>query len=188
MARGLIRIADAAIKVWVPEVIQHTTYSCGAAALHSVCCYWGVGLRCDLDYIPYLECNDKAGTTPENIIYFARSLGLRAKEMHGMSIEDLKQLLDAGRPVICPIQAWGNKRTYRDKNHSGHYVIVIGYDDRRIYMEDSSLPGRRGYLIYRQFVQRWHDEDYYGNLYNQYGIAIWRSGKPGYISQATKVG
>jgi predicted double-glycine peptidase len=188
MAKGFIRIADEAIKVWVPEVIQHTTYSCGAAALHAVCCYWGVGMRCDLDYIPYLEADAKAGTVPENIIYFARSVGLRARAAHDMEIAALKAWLDEGKPVICPIQAWGKKSKYRDKNHSGHYVTAIGYDKKHIYFEDSSLPGKRGYLTYKQFVERWHDEDYFGNTYNRYGIAIWKSGKPGYIYRAAKVG
>ncbi len=181
------RIPDGAIKVWVPEVIQHVRFSCGPSSLHSVCCYWGVGLRCDLDYISYLECNDKAGTLPENMIYYARSVGLYIKEQHNMEIDDLKALLDAGKPIICLIQAWGNKKKYKYKNHSGHYVIVIGHDENRIYFEDSSLPGKRGYLTYKQFKDRWHDIDCFGNEYIQYGIAIWKNGKPGYIHRAEKI-
>jgi len=187
MAKGVVRIAEGAIKITVPEVIQHTSYSCGASSLHAICCYWGVGLRCDLDYIPHLESDNKAGTTPQNITYFARSAGLRVKEIHDMEIADLKELLDQGKPVICCIQAWGDSKKYKKKNYSGHYITAIGYDKKHIFFEDSSLPGVRGYLTYKQFEDRWHDEDIYGNIYNHYGIAIWKNTKPGYLYRAKKV-
>lgn len=175
------------IKVLVPDVVQNTRFSCGAAALHAVCAYWGVGMDNDLDYFPYLETNVRDGTMPENIVWYARHVGLRVREHHDMDFERLKEYLDGGVPVIVPLQAWGNPANYREGNGEGHYVVIIGYDEKRIYMEDPVLYCKHGYLTYKQFEERWHDVDAKGREFNRYGIAIWKY-KPAYLLRAQKIG
>ena len=56
---------------------------------------------------------------------FARH-GYRAKACHG-SIDTLKQRLAEGNPIIVFIRVTGDT----------HYVVVVGYDERHIYLADS---------------------------------------------------
>jgi predicted double-glycine peptidase len=180
-------IPKGAIKVPVLNVRQQTRFSCGAAVLHTVCTYWGIESDNEFDYIEALESDPQMGTPPDRIITFARQRGLKAKEQHDMTIADLKYNLDRGRPVIVLIQAWGDKKEYKSLNRHGHYVIVIGYDSRKIYIEDPVLEGIRGCLTNKQFEERWHDRDGDGNYYTKYGISVWRKGKPSYLTKAIEV-
>ncbi len=40
----------------------------------------------------------------------------------------------------------------------GHYVVAIGYDKERIYLEDPSTI-LRSYISYQDLEERWHDTD-----------------------------
>jgi sialate O-acetylesterase len=151
-------VPDGTIKVDLPGVQQRDDYSCGAAALMSVCSYFGVGPD-DLDeYKKKLGTNEENGTNVYEILKMARELGLEADIHHDMTLDDLRKRLDEGAPVIVSIQAYGDPVTYyRDDN--GHYVVAIGYDEGNFYFEDPVLPGRRGFLPVKEFDRRWHDDE-----------------------------
>lgn len=96
------------------------------------------------------------------------------RAQHNMPIETLKEYLEIGIPVICAIQAHGEKKDYSDRD-SGHYVVAIGYDSRNIYFEDPMLKeNSRGFLSTKEFLKRWIDEDIDGWKYDNFGIAIWK--------------
>lgn len=188
MARKVITsVPEGAIKTPTANVKQTTTFSCGAATLHSVCAYWGVGLACEEDYFRVLNTDEETGTLPDRIISYAKKRGLHVDAKDCMTVAELQRHLDKGRPVIVLVQAHGDKRKYRDYNEAGHYVIAIGYDDRKVYFEDPIMSGRRVFMTYPEFDDRWHDRDASGKEYIRYGIAIWRKGKPSYIYQAEKM-
>jgi predicted double-glycine peptidase len=150
-------------------VQQSTDYTCGAAALQAVCCYFGVGPSDPDDYVRLLKTTAKSGTKPEEITKWATDFGLCAERVENMSDEELKRHLDAGEPVICSMQAYGPDRKrieeytaktsghYLDKD--GHYIVAIGYDDQNFYFEDPSLAGRRGFIPIEEFGRRWHEND-----------------------------
>jgi len=91
----------------------------------------------------------------------------------------LKQCIDKGIPVIIPIQAWENKKVKRwDKCwKSGHYVIPIGYDEKRVYFQDPAAIVRT-YLDFKELGERWHDLDGNKKIIN-FGI-IFYGKKPDY--------
>lgn len=171
------QIPEGAVKIHLPKVQQTTKYSCGAAALRAVCGYFGVGPEDEEDFIKILNSNPDDGTMPSNIINASRHLGLHAFGRQHMTIDSLKKRLEKRIPVICALQAWGTPKEYENTN-SGHYVVAIGFDDEKIYFEDPSINKSRGFLPYRDFLNRWHDKDAAGKKYDRFGIAIWTTRQP----------
>lgn len=162
------------IKISLPSVQQSHAYDCGSACLRGVCEYFKVGPEKEADFIKACKTKKSKGTKPEDLIRAAHLFGLNVKSKAGMTLEEVKAALDAGRPIICPIQAHGEKTDQYNKKENGHYVVAIGYDNQYIYFEDPKLTGSRGFLPFKEFQKRWKDQDVDGNQYVQYGIIIWK--------------
>lgn len=180
------------IKVPLQSVRQTTGFSCGAAALRSIFQYYGVGPDEEHKFIDMMNSTHRDGTLPAHIVATAKDYGLCVCEKHELSINKLKKLLDQEKPIICPIQAYGPEKQYKNqKRKNGHYVVAIGYDDGHIFFEDPILKGRRGYLTYEEFNERWYDKDAEGTLYDHYGIVIWKKGDHArnaqYLTKARKI-
>lgn len=164
------------VRIPLPKVEQVENYDCGPAALRAICQYYKVGPDDHEQYIKDCKTTKQYGTEPKHLIRVAKKYGLNAKGIHGMSIEQLEGFLDEGKPVILDIQAWGKEHHYK-KLQSGHYVVAIGYDDKRIYCEDPSVHTRkRGSISKKELMERWKDVDN-GKVLKQYGIVIWKEGK-----------
>lgn len=176
------RIPEDAIKIHLPKVEQTTNFSCGSACLRAIADFFGVGPDKEGDFIKLLHSDPEDGTTPANIVKVARMLDLHAFARQGMTIDSLKSRLEKHIPVICALQAYGDTRKYPTKDASGHYVVAIGHDDKSIYFEDPALKKTRGFLPYREFLDRWHDEDANGKKWMRLGIAIWRATPPENVS------
>jgi len=144
----------------VPDVRQSTTYSCGAAALQAVLCAWGIDSR-ERTLMDKCGTTESAGTAPEAIAAAARARGLAATLVDETDLAALRAAAARGVPAIVAIQAWTDERpagfSWRDDWEDGHYVIVLGIDDRNVYVEDPSLLGTRGIIPRTEFVDRWHD-------------------------------
>jgi predicted double-glycine peptidase len=166
---------DPHIKVHLPKVHQ-TLNACGPFALRAICKLFGVGPKTHKKIIKDCKMTEH-GTKPSNIVNAARSYGLSVKTKQKMTIEELKNHLDLQRPVICCIQAYGKLKEYSERE-CGHYVIACGYDQALIYFEDPMMKDSRGFLSYEDFTTRWHDEDYEGKKYDNYGIVIWKKSGP----------
>lgn len=160
------------VKVRVPKVRQTTGYSCGAAALKAVCKYFCAGPDDEDEFIEALGSDPDGGTAPADIVRVARKFGLRAVLQKGMPLAELQHHLDAGRPVICAMQAWGDEEAY-DNEESGHYVVAVGYNEGNVFFEDPAMDGKsRGFLPIKEFVSRWHDTDKHGQHYDHLGIVF----------------
>lgn len=182
------RIPKGAIKIDLPNATQMTDYTCGASALQSICAYFGVGPENEWDFEEQMGM-PVTGADPIHITTAARSYGLRVQEYRPMTIAQLERCLDKRRPVILMLQAWG-AGAYDDVWTDGHYVVAIGYDDKRIYVEDPSIHGSRGYLRRDELEARWHDVEGEDNHHtDRLGIAIWRDepAKFGYHRRARHV-
>ncbi len=144
----------------VPDVRQSTTYSCGAASLQAVLAYWGVDKR-EGDLMTLLGSKETSGTGLDKIIAVAESLGLKAGYRENLTLRDLRNSLDRGVPVIVAIQAWTDAPAagfdWKNDWEDGHYVVVIGVDDEKVYVEDPSLLGSAGFIPKDEFTARWHD-------------------------------
>lgn len=168
------QIPNHAIKIALPVVRQQTNYSCGAQALRTIAKYFQVGPDSEKDFIKLCHTSTEKGTTPANLAKAGLKIGLHTALKQGMTLKELISYIKQGIPVVCNMQAWGEKEDY-PKDESGHYIVAIGFDDSKIYFEDPSIDNPdRGYLSYEEFEKRWHDQDRQGKRLNHLGIAFWK--------------
>jgi hypothetical protein len=94
--------------------------------------------------------------------YTLRSLGYAAFESFGMSIENLKRYLDAGKPLI--LLMW-----YSEAKRYGHYRVLVGYNETHFFLHDPwnkpEWGGKYGGLAiafnYTAFLDLWNYSDYW---------------------------
>ena len=164
----------------LPLCRQATDYTCGAAALQSILYYYGDEWG-EASLAEALNSNPDYGTNYHDIISVAEGEGLQAEAHSDMTIEDLKADVLAGKFVIVALQAWSeNPDSYASDWNDGHYAVVIGYDDTRIYFMDPLQLGNYTYIPTDEFLIRWHDtdSDYVTQLVH-FGIIVW-SNEPVY--------
>jgi predicted double-glycine peptidase len=148
----------------VPTVRQSTNYTCGVAALMSVLQYWGVEYREDAlkEELGAKFCNPDLGTNHLRILEFAKEQGFEAIKHLNLGLDNLKKMIDLGKPVMIALQAWAEDPqtvNWKEDYEDGHYVVVIGYDDQNVFFMDPSTLGNYVYVPTQEFLDRWHDED-----------------------------
>ena len=143
----------------VPLARQATSYTCGTAALQSILYYYGDEYREDR-LAKRLKSDPDNGTNYRNMVQFAQSKGIEVVVRTNMTIDDLKLALHNRHPVIVAFQAWSdNVSNYTDDWEDGHYAVVIGYDNDRLYFMDPSTLGNYTFISNSDFLKRWHDID-----------------------------
>lgn len=182
-------------KVMVPVAVatQKHKYDCGPAALRAVAEYFGVDLDQD-DFIKFCDAGERKGTHPEDLAKVAKALGLHATIKQHMTLEELLHHVTREHPVICAIQAWGNRKNY-DHLEDGHYVVAMGFDPKKktvLFQDPSMHDGSRGEIPYDEFVRRWHDKEAYPERkVTHLGIVIWadpaRERDPNYKAKSKKI-
>lgn len=148
----------------VPVVTQRSNFSCGPAAALALLRFWRPDAYDAVEevalYAP-LETTDARGTEPEPIAELLRKSGLEAKYRYGdVTVNDLERAVDAGEPPIVDLQAWTDHPIpYRDTWDAGHYVVMVGYDDERLFFADPSTMTPHGYVFLprAELDERWHD-------------------------------
>lgn len=163
----------------VPYWGQVNGYYCGPACLQMVFDYYG-------ELIPQNEIAEAARTTsgvtygdelrraahfsnlstsmgtemPINITgYTLRKLGYAAFEWGGMTIDQLKALIEQDYPIIALM--------FTVPQGYGHFRVVIGYDDTYIYTNDpwtfgGGYGGPNYKLNYSEFDQLWDYSGHWG--------------------------
>ncbi len=135
----------------VPFYYQITTYYCGPAALEMVFDYYGEDISqmeiADVARTSYLE----GGTFTDEMRraahfsnlsisfgdempggitgYSAREVGYAAFEQWELTVDDVKNLINNGEPLIV-LMWWSTAKVY------GHYRVVVGYTETHIIMHD----------------------------------------------------
>lgn len=160
------------VLIEVPQTRQATPYTCGVAALQSILAHNGFLYRQDV-LERRVEATPERGTRPEAMITCMEDHGIGARIEENMTLERLRAHIDAGRPVICFLQAWNDdpEFDYSTGWEDGHYAIAVGYDADRIYFMDPSTLGAYAYIPNEKFLRRWHDGDERGQIY-QAGIVV----------------
>lgn len=137
-----LREAAGPVLLDLPDTRQQSDYSCGAAALQAVFSYFGVsGDEAALRQV--LGTEPTEGTAADQMAVVARRAGLVAEFFQGMTLDTVRGHLDAGRPVILVVLAYG----------TGHYVVAIGYDGQRFTLHDPAA-GRVEWLA-EELLARW---------------------------------
>jgi predicted double-glycine peptidase len=163
---------EADVMVPVQPANQEFHFDCGAGALRAITDYFGIDKDHD-ELIKLCNSTKEKGTRPEELVRAAQALGLQARIVEKMTLDELKQYLLQKKPVICAVQAWGDEEEYHKLN-DGHYIVAIGFGKGKIVFQDPSLKGSRGYIPEREFVKRWVDKEY-GEKQPEHhlGIVIW---------------
>lgn len=166
----------------VPEVSHHRQeekFTCGPASLKEVADGEGIPVT-EKQLANEAEAGPEKGTEPPDMVETAEKIGLTTRFHENISVADLCKILEAKHPVIVSIQAYGDQEDYR-KLESGHYVVVVGYDQNNIYFQDPSIEGegKHGFIPLGEFEQRWHDREYNGRTYHHLAIEAWRPGPVG---------
>jgi predicted double-glycine peptidase len=169
--------AHAAPLLPVPLVSQSTGYSCGAAALLSVLLYFRVFDGPESELHGPLGVTPQEGTHPDRIVAVARRYGLQAEKRVGLGQADLVAALADGALVILDIQAWpvGGASRWEQRWEDGHYVVLVGADERNLYVMDPSLRDRYGFIPRGELAARWHDYEREGRrrrVYEHMAIVI----------------
>jgi predicted double-glycine peptidase len=161
-------------------VRQATTWSCGAAALLSVLYYWNVYDRPEASLWKRLHTTEKDGTEPEPIATLARELHLMAKVRREVALDDARAALARGETVILDLQAWPDrKRDWSSDWDDGHYVVLVGADEKYLYVMDPSTPAEYAFVAIDEFLTRWHDVELVaGKAKRVQHLAIFISGPP----------
>ncbi len=143
----------------VPMTRQATDYTCGVAALQSVFMFFGDEVL-ESVLSKNLKADPKEGTAYQQIVRVAKSKGYAVEVFKNMTLDNLKGLIDKGKPVICLIQAWPERKVnYETDWEDGHYVVAIGYDKDNIFFMDPSTLGNYTFIPIKEFLTRWHDTD-----------------------------
>jgi len=163
-AQAPTQVSTRARILWeVPLYQQSTNYSCGAAALQSALGYYGIQMT-EEDIMKGAHTTAKDGTEMEPMAALAISKGLKATIRLNMTVAELATIVGSGQLTIVTMQAWRDDpkpgvavKPWADTWDSGHYLTVIGVDDKNVFFVDPSLHGRRGFIPIPEFEQRWHD-------------------------------
>jgi predicted double-glycine peptidase len=125
----------------------------------------------------------KDGTEMEPMAALANAKGVKAEIRLNLTIADLAATLATGQVAIVSMQAWRDEppagqpvKPWAQTWDSGHYLTVIGIDDKNVFFVDPSLHGRRGYIPIKEFEERWHDGSI--RLGQMQAPAILFAGKP----------
>ncbi|HEY4393896.1 MAG TPA: cysteine peptidase family C39 domain-containing protein [Polyangia bacterium] len=161
----------------VPLISQASPWTCGPAALMSVLVYFGVFDDAESRLDAELGATPQDGTRVRALVAGARRFGLVADARTALELDDLENELSRGAVVIVALQAWatGTVTDWRSHWEDGHYVVVVGLSDDRVYFMDPSVRTGYAYLPRAAFVDRWHDYDLEAGrkvVWNRLGIVI----------------
>lgn len=94
--------------------------------------------------------NKRDGTNPENMVKGAKALGFEAYEKQNFTVEEVKQSLHQGFPIIANHQA---EPAYGE----GHYAVIMGYSKHDFIISDPSE--NEGYVItpIEEFMAKWYE-------------------------------
>jgi predicted double-glycine peptidase len=153
-------ISRSSILTSVPDVLQSTDYSCGAASLQAVLSYYGTDVR-EQVLMDRMSTSPHNGTDPDDIVRVARELGFDATVDIELTVDDLTASIREGVPVIIAAQAWADEKepgfSWADDWEDGHYMVVIGVDRGLVYLEDPAQTGTLETLPIAEFNDRWHN-------------------------------
>jgi ABC-type bacteriocin/lantibiotic exporter with double-glycine peptidase domain len=147
---------------------------CGAKALQLVMAYYGVDIR--LGELLEKLGTDEMGTSVQKMIDVAGEMGFEVLAREGWSLEEVKVLIDDGRPFIVLLQAWAERQMtleeWRKDYEDGYYAVVIGYTRGLLIFEDPA-SFRRTWLSEEEFLARWHDKSpETGEVHDRFGMVL----------------
>ena len=150
----------------VPFVRQKPGY-CGPASLAMVLGYWDVKVSQD-EVARELGLEEGGAASVQDMAWYSEKHGLDAEIVTG-NLSLLKRMVDQGIPIIV-------LQKYSETSPSGHYRVVVGYDDTsgRLCLLDPHLG--RITMSYGEFAGLWIIREHY--VFENITIIIHHPHKP----------
>jgi predicted double-glycine peptidase len=135
-------------RVDIPHHRQSKPHTCGPTSLRMVLEF--LGLIKTEEELEMLAGTIEEGTTPYNLIKAAESLNLHCYVKSPSSVEEVKNFIDSGLPVIV---------SYFDTDEL-HYSVIVGYDENKFYFNDPwDGTDQVEMMEIDKFVPLWYDRD-----------------------------
>src|SRR5688572_14732262 len=96
-------IPRGAIRIPVPDTVQQTDWTCGAASVRAICGYFGCGPSTERQYKLDMSI-PRAGADPEHLMWGFLRYGLDFRAYYPMTVEQLESSVRRGRPVLLMLR------------------------------------------------------------------------------------
>jgi predicted double-glycine peptidase len=131
------------------------TDMCGPASLKIVLEYYGVN-KSEEELAVLCKVKKGLGTDDKGIKTAAEKLGFKIKIKNNSSYKDIENWLKKDVPVIVNWFTKGRADYSDSAIADGHYSVVMGLDDKFIYLQDPELGAMRK-IIRNDFMRVWFD-------------------------------
>lgn len=135
---------------------------CGPATLKTLMSYYGIE-KSEKELAKMAGWDKDLGIDDKGIKQAAESLGFKVKIKNNSNFKDIKSWLKKGVPVIVNWFTRGRTDYGNSDVADGHYSVVMGIDDRFIYLQDPEI-GKMRKLKREDFMTVWFD--FTGKYYN----------------------
>ena len=128
---------------------------CGPASLKMVLSYYGVE-KTEKELAELCGTDSDLGTSAEDLKRAAEQLGFTVEVKNDSTFDDIQRWLDKKVPVIVNWFTRG-RIDYNDSEvPDGHLSVVVGLDDKNIYLQDPETGGLRT-IARDDFMKAWFD-------------------------------
>lgn len=153
-----------------PLLRQTYEYDCGVIALQAILVYYGIEVREDV-LLKSMKTRKTYGTPITVVLNSLKKYDLKF-DSGTMTIKDLKNYIDKKIPVMILLQAWSDKAIKYTKDYrDGHWVVVVGYNERKVFFEDP-YAFERAFLTKDELNERWHAKENSKKMVS-FGIAVY---------------
>ena len=128
---------------------------CGPASLKMVFDYYGID-KTEEEIAKMAGTTEDLGTDEEDIKKAAESLGFKVEIKNESSFEEIQDYLNKKIPVIVNWFTRGRIDYDDSQVPDGHYSVVVGLDDKFIYLQDPEI-GKLRKIERNDFMKVWFD-------------------------------
>lgn len=132
----------------------HQSY-CGPASLKIVLAYFGVE-KSEEEIAELCGRDPELGTDDAGLKKAAENYGFKVEIKNNATFDDIQEWLQKGVPVIVDWFTRGRADYLDSEVADGHYSVIVGLDDKNIYLQDPEIGGMRT-LDRNDFMKVWFD-------------------------------
>ncbi|MGB8816152.1 MAG: C39 family peptidase [Minisyncoccia bacterium] len=139
------------------KAFQETLHAsmCGPASLKIVFSYYAIN-KSEKELSLLAGTTSELGTDDKGIVRAAKSLGFKCVVKNRSTFSDIEKWLKKGVPVIVDWFTRGRVDYSSSEVADGHLSVVIGLDDKHIYIQDPEI-GEIRIMARDDFMKVWFD-------------------------------
>ncbi len=128
---------------------------CGPASLKIVFDYYNL-IKSEHELAKLTKVAGGIGADDKDLVRAAETLGFKTFIKNDSNFSDIEEWLTKGVPVIVNWFTRGRTEYSLSEMADGHYSVVIGLDDEKIYLQDPEIGGLRE-IKRNDFMKVWFD-------------------------------